>query len=247
MTDVDSLHWLPCSIGYTGPARVGAYFIPASTGKAGTCSTPEKRPMTSCIIYVVLGRHRRDRGRREANQGGILSRETSKRWEPVLPACCHFSIHGSSPSVFHCSGTTLSLPEAYRGHVIRKALEEEAACTPAAWRVKSAFSNLTYWKHGTDPVSADGPQKRMQFLSISQEVWQLCTALPGFMHHCHTLLMLSACGVHATRCMRLCQSKRSMRSLTSRHLQQQLARPEPSIQTLAKHACSLPSHASCGV
>ncbi|EIE26593.1 hypothetical protein COCSUDRAFT_32223 [Coccomyxa subellipsoidea C-169] len=32
MEDPRTLHWLPCSIGYTGVAKVGAYFLPAPTG-----------------------------------------------------------------------------------------------------------------------------------------------------------------------------------------------------------------------
>lgn len=37
MEETRTLHWLPCSIGYTGVAKVGAYFMPAPTG--GTFTT----------------------------------------------------------------------------------------------------------------------------------------------------------------------------------------------------------------
>ena len=102
------------------------------------------------------------------------------------------------------SGTTLCLPEGYRGHVISKAsADEPAASGPSAWRVETGFNSLTYWKHGADPVSADGPQKRMQFLRISQEVWQHPLAIlhvqqddaATSVHHWSWMLMLTAYGV----------------------------------------------------
>jgi hypothetical protein len=33
MEEARTLHWLPCSINYTGVAKVSAYFLPSPTGE----------------------------------------------------------------------------------------------------------------------------------------------------------------------------------------------------------------------
>lgn len=34
LVDAMKVHWMPCAISHTGPAKVEAYFMPESTGKS---------------------------------------------------------------------------------------------------------------------------------------------------------------------------------------------------------------------
>lgn len=49
MEDAIKVHWLPCTVSHTGPAKVGAYFMPKSTGSSSRAVPSIVEDSGNCI------------------------------------------------------------------------------------------------------------------------------------------------------------------------------------------------------
>ena len=49
MEDAIKVHWLPCTVSHTGPAKVGAYFMPKSTGSPSRAVPLNVEDSGNCI------------------------------------------------------------------------------------------------------------------------------------------------------------------------------------------------------
>ena len=200
MEEPRTLHWLPCSIKYTGVAKVGAYFLPAPTGDPCesqlSCIPMDSRffwgedllyfESTYVDIPYSTGTTVDGRAVQEAYFRGRQLKggnKTSRTFLSLIVGMSNpFPSATGAPerwvsvgsTIVHCfmdAGTQLQIPKGYRGEILRRTAEQHTdGDSTPQWSPEMAFREFVYWKHGLDPICTDSAQRRMAFLKISEQV-----------------------------------------------------------------------------
>ncbi|PWZ23986.1 Ribonuclease H2 subunit C [Zea mays] len=73
-------------------------------------------------------------------------------------------------------GTTLALPDGYRGYVLEKSCGQNSDAEVSNFTSRAEFQSITYWNHDTAPSAEDSLPRCFHWLTVANAMHRAVTA-----------------------------------------------------------------------